>query len=241
MAKFKDAGISFDESKDMANELTILYEEQQRRMLAAMADRLSKGKSVEQWQIQKIRELGALNNKWKKELKQLELLVEKKTPKLVEQAFIDGQKSVDKQLSISNRISIAINERQIEAIAAELSRSVTNIHPNILRVSNDIYRRVVADGVASLSTGRITLKQSVQESLNKFAQKGIQSFIDKRGRVWRMESYVEMATRTGLVRANLEGTIARAKELNVNKVIVSYHAGACPLCRPWENRILDLE
>lgn len=40
--------------------------------------------------------------------------------------------------------------------------------------------------------------------------------------------------------AHLQGTANRLTEYGHDLVIVSYHPGACPLCVPWENKVLSI-
>ena len=80
-----------------------------------------------------------------------------------------------------------IDRFKIEAIARALEDLLKETHPQILRSSNDIYRRVISEAVVDVATGVKTRQQSVQSSLNKFANQGVTSFIDQAGRRWRSD------------------------------------------------------
>jgi hypothetical protein len=110
---------------------------------------------------------------------------------------------------------------------------------NILRDVDDTFRTIQAEVATGVLSGVETRKQIAQRMLNKFADSGVASFTDKLGRVWEMAAYAEMATRTVTARAALQGHVDRQSEAGRDLVVVSSHGG-CPICRPWEGRILSI-
>lgn len=101
-------------------------------------------------------------------------------------------------------------------------------------------RDITAGGIGQVLTGAQTRRQAAQAVLDKFAQKGIVGFIDKRGQGWNLTSYVEMAMRTGCSRAAVQGHTDRLLENGLDLVIVSNAPRECPTCRPWEGKVLSI-
>jgi len=130
------------------------------------------------------------------------------------------------------------NAEAATRLAAETMRVMNGTHANILRSMEDGYRSVIADTVFHSTVGTMTRKQAMQAALNRWADMGISGFMDKAGRRWEISSYCEMASRTAMARAHVEGKLARITESGRSLVIVSDSPDECPLCRPWEGRIL---
>lgn len=104
----------------------------------------------------------------------------------------------------------------------------------------DAYREIIAETSVQVSAGVETRIKAAQEALNKFADIGITSFIDRAGRRWEMATYAEVATRTTTGLAAIQGHIDRQTDLGRDLVIISDHSNECPLCRPWEGKILSI-
>lgn len=119
-------------------------------------------------------------------------------------------------------------------------QQVTSTHPRILRTTVDTYRDVIATVAPRALLGAETRRQTAQAALDRFARRGVTGFVDRSGRGWRLESYVEMAVRAGAMNAT---TQAHADKLTANGqdlVQVSDAPQECKLCRPFEGKILSL-
>jgi minor capsid protein 2 len=66
-------------------------------------------------------------------------------------------------------------------------------------------------------------------------------FVDRAGKRWALDTYSEMAVRTVTREAVVQGAIARMASHGINLARVSVHAEACPVCRPWEGRLVSLD
>lgn len=78
-----------------------------------------------------------------------------------------------------------------------------------------------------------------QKILSDYADKGISGFKAKNGAIWNIETYSNMYTthfNNELVRLSVLEKIKPGE-----KVQVSQTSKPCPLCIPWENKILTLE
>lgn len=130
---------------------------------------------------------------------------------------------------------VATKASTVEALAGALGEQL-RVLP-IVRATEDAYRTVVAQAVAPASAGVETRRAAAQRALDRLAMHGIRGFTDRSGRSWQLESYVEMATRSTLGQAALQGSLDRIGR-TTPFVRVSDVADECELCRPWEGRIL---
>ena len=133
-----------------------------------------------------------------------------------------------------------VNTGAVEALAAAATGQLVDKHVPIVRAAQDIYREIILEVGANPLIGTETRIQATQRALNKFADKGIKTFVDRRGNSWDMARYSEMAVRTMIGQASLQGHADQQQSFGMDLVQVSDHAEECPLCRPWEGKILSL-
>lgn len=130
--------------------------------------------------------------------------------------------------------------RALEVIASDLHRVLADLPSLALRNAFDSYQQIISTPAALNATGVLTRRKATQDALNGFAARGIDGFTDKAGRTWHIDTYAEMATRTGAahsLRAAYEGElIARGEDL----VIVTGNTYTCRLCAPWQDKVLSL-
>jgi hypothetical protein len=128
----------------------------------------------------------------------------------------------------------------VELLVAETMGYLVATGGRILRSTMDAYQSVIAETAAQVLTGTQTRRQAAQEALNRFAAKGITGFVDKSGRGWNLHSYTEMAMRTGTAKAAVKGHTDRLQEHGLDLMIISDAPRECPLCRPWEGRVVSI-
>lgn len=132
------------------------------------------------------------------------------------------------------------NVRALEVVASDLHRVLADLPALALRNAFDSYQQIISTPAALNATGVLTRRKATQDALNGFAARGIDGFTDKAGRTWHIDTYAEMATRTGAahaLRTAYEGElIARGEDL----VIVTGNTYTCRLCAPWQDKVLSL-
>lgn len=132
------------------------------------------------------------------------------------------------------------NVRALEVIASDLHRVLADLPALALRNAFDQYQQIISTPAALNATGVLTRRKATQDALNGFAARGIDGLTDKAGRSWHIDTYAEMATRTGAahsLRAAYEGElIARGEDL----VLVTGNTYTCRLCAPWQDKVLSL-
>lgn len=125
----------------------------------------------------------------------------------------------------------------VEGLAKALSGMLTDLP--IVRATEDAYRRAVAAAVVPNAAGVDVRRHAMQRTLDRLAMDGIGGFTDRSGRRWQLDSYAEMACRTTVAQAALQGTADRIRHTTPFGR-VSDVADECPRCRPWEGKILLL-
>lgn len=153
--------------------------------------------------------------------------------RIVTQAYTGG-------LRASPAGMVAVNQRAVQALAAEAVGALQPVGPQMLRWADDVYRAVAADTAALSATGALTRREATARALDRYATMGVTGFTDSSGAVWRIESYAEMATRTATGRAHLAGTVDRLTGQGRDLAVVSDSPEECERCRPWEGRVVSL-
>lgn len=235
--------------EDKILEIRRIYSQAEIDLITRIANKLKRGKtlSLSDWERSKLLELRQFRNGVNQQIiSHLQNVADERFEELIELAYQKGSKSaIDDLLMIKNEDAIQntllrSDVLAIRAIATEFNERVAQTHLRILRTAEDYYRQAVANGVEYTLTGAGTRLEGAQKTLNELADKGVTGFVDKAGRNWNLSSYVEMATRTATGRAKVDGNINRFTANGEDLVIVSGHFESCPICDPWEGRILSI-
>ena len=139
---------------------------------------------------------------------------------------------------------VNFHREAIEAISQDTYASIAEGMTGITRTGNKILslaRRESA--LVEIAKGDIlgTDRKSIAKQVaNILEDDGITALVDRGGKQWDLMTYSEMLTRTKLTQAHNTGTINRMAETGYNLVEVSAHAGACPLCQPFEGQVLSI-
>lgn len=226
---------------ELAIEIRRIYAQAETEILEKLKRRIAKGLDNDNWQAERLQDI----TKYKKELNEIILKLEKEVPgkieNIINESYEAGIKSADIDLKQFDKELQDLNiSEQVISLAKETTKVITNTHLTILRKSEDAYREIINSTIRESLGGATTRKQAAQKALNKFGNRGITSFIDKKGRQWDMASYTEMATRSSIGNASIQGHIDRMKASNRDLVYVTDHAEECELCRPWEGKILSI-
>ena len=85
-------------------------------------------------------------------------------------------------------------------------------------------------------SGAQTRTQALHDALKRISDEGLTGFVDRAGRHWTPEAYVNMDIRTTVHNAAIQATRARMSDFNTQVFQVSSHAGARPLCYPYQGK-----
>lgn len=87
--------------------------------------------------------------------------------------------------------------------------------------------------------GAESRQQALTKCIKEFNDRGIPAFVDKRGREWTPEAYVNMAMRSTSNTMAAEVQMARADDYGLDLVEVDSHSGARPKCARDQGKIFD--
>lgn len=88
----------------------------------------------------------------------------------------------------------------------------------------------------AVEIGSETRQQALKKAISQMADNGIYGFVDRAGRKWSPEAYINMDIRTTVHNAAIQSVKNRQQEYNSDIFQVSFHAGARPLCYPYQGK-----
>jgi len=136
-----------------------------------------------------------------------------------------------------------IDSEAIDAMADEIVQYQREAYSGIKREVSRILNNAAREQTTSIIAEGKILGETRRDIADRVAGKlkdGLTALVDKGGRRWSFEAYSDMLTRTKLVEASNNGLKNRLAQSGYDLVQVSEHATSCPLCEPWQGKILSI-
>lgn len=216
-----------------------------------------------QYQVKKLAEMGQVT----KETEQIILSMlgdaDEALQNVLEQAIIDGLKDVEPNLREAAKRGllgtptvpeIAPNQTQaFQAYYRQSADKLNLVNTTMLRSTQQAYQSTVADIAAKIGTtqtildtatgevvtGVTSFNAAVRSAVKKMVDNGLTGFVDKSGRHWSPEAYVNMDVRTTMAQTSRWAVFERMNDYYSDLYQVSYHDGARPLCYPWQGKVIS--
>ncbi|MBY2477618.1 EndoU domain-containing protein [Clostridioides difficile] len=230
-----------------------LVKSMKRNMKLHESEELKEGFKWEQWQKTKLREIKKFQKRNKVIIKDYQKIIDGETDKLLKSSFKNGSKRSENFISKTlNKVSskfknmfepkeksfFKINEDKVFSLIKSVKGDLHNANHAALRKMNDVYRQTIFKSQMYVVNGAMTVNQAVDMATKDFLDKGINCITYKNGRKVNISSYAEMSIRTANQRVTLMGEGIKRDEYGVHTVITSNHTNTCPLCLPWQGRVL---
>jgi hypothetical protein len=98
-----------------------------------------------------------------------------------------------------------------------------------------------ADGSARTAKKRLMQDLMRDPQIRRTVMRGGAGFVDRSGRQWALQDYADMVVRTTTREAVVQGAISRMAGHGITLARVTRHASSCPVCKPWEGRLVTLD
>lgn len=92
----------------------------------------------------------------------------------------------------------------------------------------------------SVTVGATSRQQAMINCIKEFNNKGIPAFVDKAGREWTPEAYVNMVMRNTVRQTAEEVQNVRCKDYGISFLLIDSHSGARPKCAKDQGKIFDM-
>lgn len=254
---------------EMQEQIERYYIEMENELLLNIAKKIKAGKPMEidkfdiekgeqiygsggvnEWQIERLKELGGLNEENAKIIAKYSGKTQKEIEKIFQRAREIGT-DVDKEIlelgikaGILNEINPILEDYKVKNILNASIREVlttfNNQNNSLLTSAGNSYREIVNKVSSEVMSGTKTTIKAMQESVSKLSEKGLTGFTAKNGAEWSPEAYTKM-----VIRSNTQNTINRIQEERMqlagnDYIEISSHLGARPLCSQDQGHIFSL-
>ena len=254
---------------ELQEQIEKLYIDMENELLLNIAKKLSVGKPMEidkwdeannqplygsgnvnEWQLQRLKELDGLNEENAKIIAKYSGKTVEEVEKVFDRAREIGMTrdetiiSEGVKLGILNEIDPIAEDLAVKGILGHAIESVLttfNSQNNSLLVSaGDEYRNIVNRVSTQVLAGTKTTNKAMQEAVTQLAEKGLTGFTARNGAQWSPEAYTKM-----VIRSNTQNTInsiqdERIKMSGGDYIEVSSHLGARPLCSQDQGQVFSL-
>lgn len=226
--------------------------------------------ATDEWLLQKLAEIGKLNKENMKIIAQQSGISHTAAERLLREAAEEAIKSTDAgfQHLVRQGLTDAAVEsgksktvKQVMKALRDQAKDILNIcNTTMLYKARDTFTKLAksiasaADEIAdkqdfldvlgkhatATTIGAESRQQAVEKCIREFNDKGIPAFVDRAGREWTPEAYVNMAMRNTARQTAEEIQTARCKDFGVNLIAIDSHSGARPKCAKDQGKIFDL-
>lgn len=258
--------MSLDELEEQVERI---YIEIENELLLNIAKKLSQGKPLEidkwdaesnqplydsggvnEWQLQRLKELNGLNEENAK-------IIAKYSGKTVEEVnrVFDRAREIGMtrdetviqegvRLGILNEINPDTEELIVRGILSNATKEVLTTfnkqNNSLLASAGSEYTNLINKVSAQVLTSTKTTAKAMQEAVAELAQKGLTGFTARNGAQWTPEAYTKM-----IIRSNTQNTINKIQEERIQAcggdyIEISSHVGSRPLCSQDQGQIFSL-
>lgn len=241
-----------------------VYNDLEARLMQNIAKHLSDWKQTinsDRWLIQKLAEIGKLNEENIRIIAEMSGLSQTAAERMLnemaevalnnmEPGFVQlarrGLIGEIVEVSKSKNIKQVMGHLQKQAKDALNLTNTTMLHKaqeafkNLVQATASEAIEIMNHNTSSVVAGAEARGQALRKTIKAFNDKGITGFVDKRGRNWTPEAYVNMCMRTTAGSVANEIQTARCKDMGVNLIQIDAHAGARPKCAKDQGKIFDL-
>lgn len=243
----------------MGYDVSRAFERIENELLESMTRNLKKHKAEEtelgiewtQWQAVQLEELHRFKQEAAKKYGLEFKSMNKKIRETIANASLQG--ASDEELNILKALEkgyvlkrerglsagfFQTNQKRLDALMNAVEHDMKTAQTAVLRYVNDQYRKIIFQSQVAASSGALTYEKAVDMATSDFLKNGLNCITYSNGAVHNIVSYADMAVRTASKRAYLMGEGQKRQEWGVSTVILNKRFNACPLCMPFEGKVL---
>lgn len=252
------------ESQQIAEEIDGYYIDLESQIMQNIAKHLSDwGQPIasDEWQLRKLAEIGKLDREHILLIARISGISQTAAIRMLNETVEKSIKTIDRGLQKAARdglagIPVAAKKSKDVKDMMQMYRKQTKDSLNTccttmlykanaayVGLVNDITREahmILSSSATGVVSGVESRQQAMVKCIRRFCEKGIPAFVDKAGREWTPEAYVNMCMRNTAKRVADEAQDARCREAGVNLILIDSHSGARPKCAKDQGKVFDL-
>ena len=134
----------------------------------------------------------------------------------------------------------ALHTESVQLLSENLVTNTTDVLQMVGRRINDTFRQAGLSALQETTVLGGTRVDATRRMVEALIDDGIYAVQYRDGSVHALGDYGEMVARTTSREVQNTAVENRMAELGEDLVKISTHSGACPLCQPWEGKVLSL-
>lgn len=159
----------------------------------------------------------------------------------IEEAPVDTVQSMllelDQQaIEKANLVNTVMLDSAQSAYTAAVTNTVRWINQAMSTEQVSAAQGILNAATTAVEIGSETRLQALRRAISEMADNGIYGFVDRAGRHWSPEAYINMDIRTTVHNAAIQSVRNRQQDYGSNIFQVSTHPGARPLCYPYQGK-----
>lgn len=253
------------ENQQMAETIDSIYIDLETQLMQNIARHLrdwDKPIDTDIWLMQKLAEIGKLNKENIRIIAQMSGLSMTAAERMLNEAAEEAIQSMEPGFRYLARRGLV--EESVDAAKSKNVKQVMNsmrdqakdslnlTNTTMLYKAQESFKTLVQEtskkaldimnnNTAAVVTGASSRQQALRSTIRQFNEQGITGFVDKRGRNWTPEAYVNMCMRNTAKNVADEVQTARCLDHGVSLIEISSHSGARPKCAKDQGKIFDLK
>lgn len=233
----------------MANpyDVNLVYAELEQELIKSFKRNMHKyADTSDMWQAMKLKDLEMYRREVARSITEATKQAKKLSKIILKDNFIAGADKVDAFMKMFNldvnpttgNDFFRLNRRKLNAMLEAVYGDLDVASHAIYRQMDDVYRQTLFKAEIAKNSGIYTPEQAMDLATRDFLDKGISCIRYANGAMVNVASYAEMAIRTSSKRAMLTAEGLRNQEWGVTTIQITQHGSTCPLCSPWQGRVL---
>ena len=218
-------------------------------ILKSIVSSLGRGAvGTSEWQADRLRRLGIITEKSSQMVAAYRARVLAGFDDEVERAAIEAALEVDARAAQAAKagadvkdLLAAVKDPTLRATIATWQASARDqanlAMAQLAQNSGRVYSDIVSKTALSVVTGATDGHKALVQTIREWSAQGIPSIVDKAGRQWTSEAYVNAVLRSNTSRAANESALARAEEYETDLVEVSSHPGSRPSHYDYQGKV----
>lgn len=241
----------------LAEYIVRIYIELETDMIENIAKRLADKKELlqtdpETWKLHQLELLGMLDDDNIEKLRDASGLTNEQLNSLLLDASLEGLEATEKEMEAlrrkgANLATVApITESPVMLAILEAyqrqARNVLNLtNQTLLDQSQQVYIDIINRAAIDVSSGYKDAHKALRDVVTEWSDRGIPALITRDGKRLSAEGYVRTVMRSTTNNMVNEMQDQRFLEYDVALIEVSSHAGARPLCAPYQGKVFSLK
>ena len=196
------------------------------------------------WQLEKMSEMGLLNNANIKLIARYSGVAEEQLRYVIENEGYKVYKDTKSQLlealgGNGNFIANNLIQTRLANYVNQTTGDIDNlINTTLPKSVRKVYQDIVEEAVAKVITGLMNPDKAISTTVMKWAERGFYGFTDKGGKRWRADAYARTVINSTSWRVYREARMAPAKELGIDTFYYSMKPAAREMCAPIQHQIV---